>query len=325
MDYEKAYKDALERAKKYWNSPRTCVDIEVIPEIFPELKESEDERIRGAIMHFISHTPTVPKGIINKEQMLAWLEKQGEHANFRNKIQIGDKVTRNEAGILVNISQPNRIAKLRVAKSADKIASIDEFAGLTDFERTLADICIGWIGKEIGWKQYIKNNADALLQIAVEKFNSVQDATFERKHATIDIDKMVNDYANNKERGNEEFGKPVNCMIRAYRQGLNDAIRKVVLKHSWSEEDEVRIRQICGDLKCGLENFLSGKNVKGLHFEEIIKSNIDWLKSLKDKYTWKPSKEQMTALSEASGIVGMLTPRGTNLQSLYNDLKKLTE
>jgi hypothetical protein len=29
-------------------------------------------------MHFISHTPTVPKGIINKEQMLAWLEKQGE-------------------------------------------------------------------------------------------------------------------------------------------------------------------------------------------------------------------------------------------------------
>lgn len=41
------------------------------------------------------------------------------------------------------------------------------------------------------------------------------------------------------------------------------------------------------------------------------------------KEYWKPSEEQMTALSEASGIVGMFTPRGTNLQSLYNDLKKL--
>ena len=44
--------------------------------IFPRLKESEDERIRAAIIHFISHTPTVPKGRIGKETMIAWLEKQ---------------------------------------------------------------------------------------------------------------------------------------------------------------------------------------------------------------------------------------------------------
>jgi hypothetical protein len=50
---------------------------------------------------------------------------------------------------------------------------------------------------------------------------------------------------------------------------------------------------------------------------------INWIKSLKERYTWKPSDEQMIALSEASGIVGMLTPRGMHLQSLYNDLKKL--
>ena len=37
--------------------------------------------------------------------------KQGEHANFLNKIQIGDKVTRNEDGVLVNLSQLNRVAK----------------------------------------------------------------------------------------------------------------------------------------------------------------------------------------------------------------------
>lgn len=35
---------------------------------------------------------------------------------------------------------------------------------LTEFERTLADICIGWIGEEVGWEQYIKDNADVLLK-----------------------------------------------------------------------------------------------------------------------------------------------------------------
>lgn len=45
---------------------------------FPELKKNEDEKVRKAIIHFISHTPTVPKGIIDKEQMLTWLEKQGK-------------------------------------------------------------------------------------------------------------------------------------------------------------------------------------------------------------------------------------------------------
>ena len=54
--------------------------------------------------------------------------------------------------------------------------------------------------------------------------------------------------------------------------------------------------------------------------------NSKWFKEhVYPQKQWKPNEEQMKALSEASGIVGMLTPRGTNLQSLYNDLKKLTE
>ena len=42
---------------------------------------------------------------------IAWLEKQGEHAKFRDSIQIGDKVTRNQDGVLVNLSQLKRVAK----------------------------------------------------------------------------------------------------------------------------------------------------------------------------------------------------------------------
>ena len=61
----------------------------------------------------------------------------------------------------------------------------------TDFERTLADICIGWIGEEPGWKEYIKDNADVLLKIAVKKFNSVQDAPFEQKPSWSEEDESI--------------------------------------------------------------------------------------------------------------------------------------
>ena len=70
--------------------------------------------------------------------------------------------------------------------------SFDEYEGLTDFERAVADICIGYIGKERGWKQYIKDNADILLKIAIKKFHSIQDALFEQKSADKDEPKEDN-------------------------------------------------------------------------------------------------------------------------------------
>ena len=81
---------------------------EVIEEIrnFP-IDESEDEKIRKKIIKLVKEHS------VNHErcQMEAWLGKQGEHANFLNKIQIGDNVTRNQDGVLVNLSQLDRVAK----------------------------------------------------------------------------------------------------------------------------------------------------------------------------------------------------------------------
>ena len=76
-------------------------------------------------------------------------------------------------------------------KELKKIEPFDKYEGLTDFERTIADICIGWIGEEPGWEQYIKDNADVLLKIAVEKFNSVQDVPFEQKPAWNEVDERI--------------------------------------------------------------------------------------------------------------------------------------
>ena len=89
------------------------VSQEVAEKYFPELKESESLRIIKAIKYGLDHVFTNNTTIfeVTKEQCLSWLEKQGEHANFRNKIKIGDKVTRNKDGVLVNLSQLKRVAK----------------------------------------------------------------------------------------------------------------------------------------------------------------------------------------------------------------------
>ena len=126
MEKEKAkaydqYGKALELAKTYYKSTHFRNTLDVLETIFPELKESEEERIRKELITHCRNIKCVTEeGAEKIVKWITWLEKQGEHANFCNKIRIGDRVTRNEAGVLVNISQLNRVAKPRVAKSTDK-------------------------------------------------------------------------------------------------------------------------------------------------------------------------------------------------------------
>ena len=109
----KRYDSMFERLKEMYNNNKTNVAARLICErYFPELKESEGERIRKKLVQFFKEKDEEDfEEWVPKAKVLAWLEKQGEHANFINKIQIGDKVTRNEDGVLVNLSQLKRIAK----------------------------------------------------------------------------------------------------------------------------------------------------------------------------------------------------------------------
>ena len=74
-DFLNKMQGLLDNAKKQGNNNVRLEDLE---STFPELKERDGEKIKGAIIHFISHTPTVPKGMIDKETMISWLEKQGQ-------------------------------------------------------------------------------------------------------------------------------------------------------------------------------------------------------------------------------------------------------
>ena len=82
MNYEQKYKEALERAKKLHNEDcGGCVDgcKVCLENIFPELKESEDEKIRKWLIDAIeSYHLVSPIGYETKmcKKALTWLEKQ---------------------------------------------------------------------------------------------------------------------------------------------------------------------------------------------------------------------------------------------------------
>ena len=111
----KAYDEALKVLHKY-DGAHIMFTQDLKEEMFPELREEyEDERMVKFIKNQLFN---IKKTITDNYKLdtelteaIDWLEKQGEHTNFRNKIQIGDKVTRNEDGVLVNLSQLKRVAK----------------------------------------------------------------------------------------------------------------------------------------------------------------------------------------------------------------------
>lgn len=84
--------------------------------------------------------------------------------------------------------------------------------------------------------------------------------------------------------------------------------------HAWSEEDEEILRTIISD------------GIRGAEFDML---QIDWLKSLKDRYAWKPSDEQMAVLNEVINYAANSELRHwsnfiyTLLKSLREQLKKL--
>lgn len=83
MDYEKKYKETLERAKSIKDSIIASHNKEsaryytgFINNIFPELKESEDERIRKAIIEQLKSRGQGSFAGYPMPDILAWLEKQ---------------------------------------------------------------------------------------------------------------------------------------------------------------------------------------------------------------------------------------------------------
>jgi len=94
----KAYDEALEKARQLCLYPTTKPFINDLQDLFPELKESEDERIRKELIEF-----TKTRGGF-KQEWITWLEKQGETSTIlSNSSNIGN--------VTLSEEEQNRFAK----------------------------------------------------------------------------------------------------------------------------------------------------------------------------------------------------------------------
>lgn len=77
MNYEQKYKEALERAKKLYGQGTIT---ESLGYVFPELAESEDERIRRGIVRNLEYLKSTSDGFVAEElqERIDWLEKQSK-------------------------------------------------------------------------------------------------------------------------------------------------------------------------------------------------------------------------------------------------------
>lgn len=94
MDYEKLYKEALRKAKTIYQGsykPDIAATIaEILQNVFTEIKESEDERIRKAILNYFTKCWGNCKDDvcgIHVEDVIAWLEKQGDKPQGKTALE----------------------------------------------------------------------------------------------------------------------------------------------------------------------------------------------------------------------------------------------
>lgn len=91
MDNIKKFEDFLDRMHGLLDNAKKqghiIVRVEDLENTFPELKESEDERIRKKLIEYFNVYPKDYYGELKKSHIIAWLEKQGERSDTNSNTE----------------------------------------------------------------------------------------------------------------------------------------------------------------------------------------------------------------------------------------------
>lgn len=298
----KRYDEALERARQINDEHRAqCADVMV--KVFPELAESEDEKIRKALISFLK-SPFVNENITDEKvtPWIAWLEKQGQDGKvwFYRDDYVRDKKQAYQDGIDNVLNNPQKyglenqgeqktideIAK-EVCKNKASAAAFLKSAGIINEKGELAEQYRQSEQKPIEWSK--------------EDEKLYQSALWHIKNSCGNQGKTSGEYE-----------------VYHFVKSLKDRIQPQP-KTEWSEKDEAHIKSIISTIECSKAQFPNSIAVV-----EAYNSDLDWLKSLKPQNRWKPSEEQMKALYDSiPGNVMEISEREMLLNELYKDLKKL--
>lgn len=72
MDYKQKYNEALDEAKAIHKIIKKDLKP-IIEQIFPELKEPEEEKIRKELIQYLKDYPNLPNGQYSRDDFFTWL------------------------------------------------------------------------------------------------------------------------------------------------------------------------------------------------------------------------------------------------------------
>lgn len=303
----KAYNELVGKIKRAYLYAQTGSTKAVLEDILPELRESEDERIRKGLLkmfnHYVRNNIELIEYDLDKDMVLAWLEKQGKQKpvdKVEPEFREGDWIVQENIGTYKVIE---------VCEAWYEVIDVEDNHYSIAFDKEY--MCHFWTIQDAKPGDVLASKDELSILI----------------FRNLDTSTIFSSYYNIQRKG--ELGWSNECFIPATKEQRDLLFRKmkeegyewdaekkepknIKQSPSWSEEDEEKFRDVIRLIK------------QGAPVQSMRDHYTNWLKSLKERYTWKPSDEQMKALCDLN-ITGNISyaGQGQTLIELYNDLKKL--
>lgn len=128
------------------------------------------------------------------------------------------------------------------------------------------------------------------------------------------------------EEDKEEFQIAIDTLVEAgqhdsahWLKSLKDRVQP---KQEWSEEDETCLKNAIMYCEWARDK------APDLPCYETSEKSINWLKSIKDRYTWKPTEKQVKALEHfvrSVGESGYASPYDNDTKLIYSLLEQLKQ
>ena len=279
MNYEKKYKEALANARQEYNTTENVERKQWLEELFPELKESGDEKIRKALINLFKienfNGYTTLNGI-DVDDVITWLEKQ--------------KTSEEAIKYLEENHSPSEISDFQAAMNIAVAKAYDR--GRRDAEKQ------GEKPKKISiwkhWKDGIAGNGNGE-QTYLIKTGNIYDISscLGCECDYIELSELDN-LLQGKQRpkwtdDDEQYLLVCKNALRKYQvsdkwdadiisKWLEDKLKQGEQKPAWSEEDEL--------LALSIEHVMNCASLLNIVPEKVDKIRT-WIKSLKQRMEGK--------------------------------------
>lgn len=347
----KAYDEAIERAKDFMNGEVHYAlkkGENIMCWVFPQLRESDDERLRKALMQNLKERFGTKGNMgegLDMPDVLAWFDKQGEQKpNYcHHEVDLSgcsEEYRKAYYDGWNNCNQQHEQLKAEqkscmIQWKGDNLKEVIDFTGKDkNFEK--------WFKSFEEYEKYVSehngifklfNEDSSHYEVPVgawivktpDGYNVASKAVLKQKPWSEEDEYLLDETIKHLEtliRITKKHGSAYSDEVKYYQRDidwLKSLKERVQPKQEWSEEDRKIIIELIGIF----ESAVDGGHVSFPY--KLIKDYIRVLKSCLPQTTWKPSEEQMEALLYEVYAWDEDSINGQNLKSLYQDLKKLRE